>query len=163
MSRALRAALAGAAVLAAVFAPAAASAAQADDPATACKSGGFAGYVDPATSAAFANQGSCVSFVRHGGALKPVVPPVVQNNVWQIVYDPAVQSCGIHGVFIGQPGAVYQVTFLDPAGQVLYTEERTGLSDGSFTADWSAQPTGTPLTVTIGGQRFTTPVFDCPT
>lgn len=166
ISRALRATVAGAAVLAAVLAPTAASAAKADDPATACKSGGFAEYVNPATSAAFADQGSCVSFVRHGGTLTPVVPPVVQYNVWQVVYDPAYPAdaaCGIHGTFIGQPGVVYQVAFLDPSGQVLFTEERTGASDGSFSADWIGHPTGTPLTVTIGDQRFTTPVFECST
>jgi hypothetical protein len=44
-----------------------------------CKSGGYAGYVDPATGAPFGNQGQCVSFVNKGGALTPVVvtpPPV---------------------------------------------------------------------------------------
>lgn len=156
--RVLRATLAGVAVLAAVLAPTAASAARADEPATACKSGGFAGYVDPATGSAFADQGSCVSFVRHGGTLAPVV---VQYNVWQIVYDYAIESCTIHGTFIGQPGTVYQVTLLAPDGQVIATEERTGLSDGSFTADFGTEPTGTPLTVVIGDQRFVTPVFDC--
>ena len=44
------------------------------DPAQACKRGGHAGFVDPATGLPFADQGACVTFVRAGGVLKPVPP-----------------------------------------------------------------------------------------
>jgi hypothetical protein len=53
----------------------------------ACRHGGYVGYIDPATGRRFANQGTCVSFVRRGGTLVPVGPHVTG---WSFApYDPA--------------------------------------------------------------------------
>ena len=41
-----------------------------------CKSGGYAGYTNPATSARFANQGECVSYVNKGGRLTTLLVDV---------------------------------------------------------------------------------------
>lgn len=77
--RAVRGTLALTAVLAAVLAPTAASAA---GPADVCKHGQYVQYKDPTTGEAFKNQGKCIKFVKSGGTLEPApgweqAPPVV--------------------------------------------------------------------------------------
>lgn len=62
------------AIACALVAPA--SSASAADSKDSCKSGGYAGYVDPATGRPFAAQGDCVSSVNRGQALVSVVRDV---------------------------------------------------------------------------------------
>lgn len=55
--------------------------AKADDSKADCKHGGFVSYVDPATGQPFVDQGTCVSYVVHGGELVPVEPVVAPPSI----------------------------------------------------------------------------------
>jgi hypothetical protein len=99
--------------------------ANAPSPKDACKDGGHANYVDPATGQPFADQGACVTHVNEVGTLTPVPPP----------RNPALTAVELTD---GQVGTFYTVhiiaTDLEPFASVeihtTYRDGRTSVATG---------------------------------
>jgi hypothetical protein len=43
-----------------------------------CLNGGYVNYIDPSTGQSFVDQGTCISFVNHGGSLQATLSPSIQ-------------------------------------------------------------------------------------
>ncbi|MGY1607261.1 hypothetical protein [Geodermatophilus sp. SYSU D00700] len=133
-----------------------ATAAPSADPAAACKKGGFASYVDPATGRPFADQGTCVSYVRNGGVLEP---PLRFLNLFAYPYEIAPGQCSVVAVFdnylLDHPYAVAWAVdgaVVTPPG---FTASTGPVDAGLFYLGWNFVPQGSTVTLTIQGQTYT--------
>lgn len=137
----------------------AATAAPARD-ASPCKNGGFSKYLDPRTGHAFVDQGTCVSFVKNGGALQyhftgtvafsqvpwPRFPEGVTPTACEVTFD-------IQGI----TGPTFEQVLVN--GVPLSTTPDI-LNTGTTNRYSVVIQEGDALDVVVGGETFST-VGDC--
>lgn len=148
------------AVLLAVFLLTAPGAAQAKAPdASPCKGGGFAGYVDPATGEPFVEQGQCVSFVRHGGTLVPVAPPL-ELSPWTLVQAPETGHiyCTASATLTGAAATTYPVTWVVDGAS---TEDTVTTDDAGAATVSRVLREGVPAELVVDDQTFALPEVNC--
>ncbi|MGY1829008.1 hypothetical protein ACI8AA_01120 [Geodermatophilus sp. SYSU D01180] len=94
-----------------------------------CKNNGFSQYLDPTTGHRFADQGTCVSFVRNGGALKPYVERVPLEYQGLQPYSVGPDTCGAYLYVKGTPNVAYPYE-ITVGGEVVQSGEVV-LGDGT--------------------------------
>lgn len=147
--------------------------AKGDNPAAACKHGGYVNYVNPATGEAFTTQRQCVKFVRKGGTLEPVpvVYPVTIAGATTTgnagpVGDPDGNSL-CSGTRVNLLGYGTHTVVLSAEGIPGYVEPFTQTYADVFFADGFASflvgdaVDGQPITVTVDGEEIGTATPDC--
>jgi len=136
---------------------------------SACKSGGYANYMDMSTRKAFANQGRCVSTVAKGGSLVPVVVPILITGFSGVALTDAPDACyNTQLTLSGPPNTTHTVVVTGTSARpsmyssFVNTSSRTFSSEGTLSIALGSIPKGMLVTVSVdGGELITAPVVSC--